>query len=215
MPNLASPDLCCSRLSCFFLCWFPDMALAMANKNLGRLDAQSLHVVFSTSYLNISDHPCYIIYMHAYMCVCIYIFIYIFMYIYIIYIYIYIYLCIHIYIYTYTYLCLRTENWGRETLLFRVGGSWCYADDGVGWGGVGHVNVRVNLLRFLMLRWWWGGVGWGGGMLTFMWTCWDSWCYADDGVGWGGVGHVNVCVNLLRFLMLRWWWGGVGWGGAC
>ena len=23
---------------------------------------------------------------------------------------------------------------------------------GVGWGGVGHVNVRVNLLRFLMLR---------------------------------------------------------------
>ena len=55
------------------------------------------------------------------------------------------------------------------------------------WGGVGHVNVRVNLLRFLMLRWWWGGVGWG--MLTFVWTCWGSWCYADDGVGWGGVGH--------------------------
>ena len=40
----------------------------------------------------------------------------------------------------------------------------------MGWGGVGHVNVRVNLLRFLMLRWWWGGVGWG--MLTFVWTCW-------------------------------------------
>ena len=56
----------------------------------------------------------------------------------------------------------------------------------------------------------WGGVGWG--MLTFVWTCWGSWCYADDGVGWGGVGHVNVRVNLLRFLMLRWWWGGVGWG---
>ena len=34
-------------------------------------------------------------------------------------------------------------------------------------------------------------------------------------MGWGGVGHVNVPVNLLRFLMLRWWWGGVGWGGAC
>ena len=56
----------------------------------------------------------------------------------------------------------------------------------------------------------WGGVGWG--MLTFVWTCWGSWCYADDGVGWGGVGHVNVRVNLLRFLTLRWWWGGVGWG---
>ena len=54
----------------------------------------------------------------------------------------------------------------------------------------------------------WGGVGWG--MLTFVWTCWGSWCYADDGVGWGGVGHVNVRVNLLRFLMLCWWWGGVG-----
>ena len=80
----------------------------------------------------------------------------------------------------------------------------------MGWGGVGHVNVRVNLLRFLMLRWWWGGVGWG--MLTFVWTCWGSWCYSDDGVWWGGVGHVNVLVKLLRFLMLRWWWGGVGWG---
>ena len=98
------------------------------------------------------------------------------------------------------------------TFAWTCWGSWCYADDGVGWGGVGHANVRVNLLRFLMLRWWWGGVGWG--MLTFAWTCWGSWCYADDGVGWGGVGHVNVRVNLLRFLMLRWWWGGggVGWG---
>ena len=27
-----------------------------------------------------------------------------------------------------------------------------WADDGVGRGGMGHVNVRVNLLRFLMLR---------------------------------------------------------------
>ena len=50
-------------------------------------------------------------------------------------------------------------------------------------------------------------------MLTFVWTCWGDWCYADDGVGWGGVGYVNVRVNLLRFLMLCWWWGGVGWGG--
>ena len=37
----------------------------------------------------------------------------------------------------------------------------------------------------------WGGVGWG--MLTFVWMM----------MGWGGVGHVNVRVNLLRFLMLR------------
>ena len=69
-------------------------------------------------------------------------------------------------------------------------------------------NASFSSRRFLMLRWWWGGVGWG--MLTFVWTCWGSWCYADDGVGWGGVGHVYVRVNLLRFLMLRWWWGGNG-----
>ena len=69
-------------------------------------------------------------------------------------------------------------------------------------------NASFSSRRFLMLRWWWGGVGWG--MLTFVWTCWGSWCYADDGVGWCGVGHVNVRVNLLRFLMLRWWWGGNG-----
>ena len=98
-------------------------------------------------------------------------------------------------------------GWGMLTFVWTCWGSWCYADDGVGWGGVGHVNVCVNLLRLLMLRWWWGGVGWG--MLTFVWTCWGSWCYADDGVGLGGVGHVNVRVNLLRLLMLRWWWGGM------
>ena len=78
-------------------------------------------------------------------------------------------------------------------------------------------NAIFSRRRFLMLRWWWGGVGWG--MLTFVWSCWSSWCYADDGVGWGGVGwggvgHANVRVKLLKFLMLRWWWGGVGWGGV-
>ena len=30
------------------------------------------------------------------------------------------------------------------------------------------------------------GVGGWGGMLTFMWTCRSSWCYAH--AGWGGVG---------------------------
>ena len=60
-------------------------------------------------------------------------------------------------------------------------------------------NASFSSGRFLMLRWWWGGVGWGGACATLM-------------MGWGGVGHVNVRVNLLRFLMLRWWWGGVGWG---
>ena len=36
-------------------------------------------------------------------------------------------------------------------------------------------------------------------MLTFVWSCWSSWCYAND---------VNVRVKLLKFLG----WGGVGWG---
>ena len=79
-------------------------------------------------------------------------------------------------------------GWGMLTFVWTCWRSWCYADDGLGWGGVGR------------------------GMLTFVWTCWGSRCYADDGVG---VGHVNVRVNLLRFLMLRWWWGGVGWGSWC
>ena len=52
------------------------------------------------------------------------------------------------------------------------------------------------------------GVGGWGGMLTFMWTCRSSWCYAHGGgVGW----DVNVHVNLQKQLMLRtreggWWW---------
>ena len=88
---------------------------------------------------------------------------------------------------------------------------------GAGWGGVGDVNVRVNLLRFLMLRWWWGGVGWGGvGDVDVRVNLLRFLMlrWWWGGAGWGGVGDVNVRVNLLRFLMLRWWWGGVGWGGV-
>ena len=65
-----------------------------------------------------------------------------------------------------------------------------------------------------------GVKGWGG-MLTFMWTCGSSWCYAH--AGWGGVGwdvnvhvnlrqDVNVHVNLRQQLMLR-TRGVGGWGG--
>ena len=50
-------------------------------------------------------------------------------------------------------------------------------------------NASFSSQRFLMLRWWWGGVGWG--MLTFVWTCWGSWCYADDGVGMEIYPHVQ------------------------
>ena len=62
---------------------------------------------------------------------------------------------------------------------------------GWGWGGVWwDVNVQLKLLPILMLRWWWGrvgrgwvAVGWGWGrMLMFSWSCFQCWCYGDDGV---------------------------------
>ena len=99
---------------------------------------------------------------------------------------------------------------------------------GVGWGG--DVNVRLKLNTPLMLRWAWGGVGmltfgwswtrhwcyaatlsmgWGGDVnVGWIWT--RHWCYAEHGVGWGG--DVNVRLKLNTPLMLRWAWGGVGWG---
>ena len=50
---------------------------------------------------------------------------------------------------------------------------------GGGWGGVGHVNVRLHLLHEVDVRvgmGWrvgWGGVGWG--MLTFGCACCMGW----------------------------------------
>ena len=86
---------------------------------------------------------------------------------------------------------------GMLTFMWTCGSSWCYAHAvnlrqqlmlrtrGVGGGGVGwDVNVHVNLRQQLMLRT--RGVGGWGEMLTFMWTCGSSWCYAH--AGWGGVG---------------------------
>ena len=63
-----------------------------------------------------------------------------------------------------------------------------------------YIYVYIGLSRLLELRkpeydW---GVGWGG-MLTFMWTCGSSWCYAH-------------AVNLRQQLMLR--TRGVGRGGV-
>ena len=50
-------------------------------------------------------------------------------------------------------------------------------------------------------------------MLTFMWTCRSSWCYAHAGWGGGGMGwDVNVHVNLqmmmilMLLMMMMWWW---------
>ena len=57
----------------------------------------------------------------------------------------------------------------------------------------------------------WGGGGWGG-MLTFMWTCRSSWCYAHAGWGGGGMGwDVNVHVWTCRS---SWCYAHAGWGGG-
>ena len=104
----------------------------------------------------------------------------------------------------------------------------------LGWG-VGHVNIHVNLRHMHILGYVTGLWGWG--MLTFMWTCVTCTSYVTS-LGWGGgafsrscelashahltlrhwvggVGHVNIHVNLrhmhiLRYVMLRHWVGGVG-----
>ena len=107
--------------------------------------------------------------------------------------------------------CYATQGlgWGGGMLTFHVTCSrcWCYATQGLGWGG-GDVNVPCDLLTLLMLRHAGVGVGWGGdvnvpcdllsllmlrharvgvgGMLTFHVTCSGCWCYATQGLGWGG-----------------------------
>ena len=71
---------------------------------------------------------------------------------------------------------------GGGMLTFHVTCSrcWCYATQGLGWGGV---NVPCDLLTLLMLRH--AGVG-VGGMSTFHVTCSRCWWYATQGLGWGG-----------------------------
>ena len=61
----------------------------------------------------------------------------------------------HAYIYIYVYICMYVYAYGPKT---EVAKRFFFESDVLdatlmmGWGGVGHVNVRVNLLRFLMLR---------------------------------------------------------------
>ena len=59
----------------------------------------------------------------------------------------------------------------------------------------------------------WGGGGWGG-MLTFMWTCRSSWCYAHAGWGGGGWGGMLTFMWTCRssWCYTHAGWGGGGWG---
>ena len=94
----------------------------------------------------------------------------------------------------------------------------------MGWGG--DVNVRLQLNTPRMLRWACGGAE----MWTFGWSWTRLCCYAEHVVGWRCErsvevehasaatlimwwgGDVNVRLKLNTPLLLRWSWGGVGWG---
>ena len=108
------------------------------------------------------------------------------------------------------------------------------------WACDGDVNVRLKLNTPLLLRWSCGGVEmwtfgwswlWGGvGMLTFVCSWTRHACYAEHVLGWRCErsvevehasaatlimwwgGDVNVRLKLNTPLLLRWSWGGVGWG---
>ena len=81
---------------------------------------------------------------------------------------------------------------------------WCFVTDGVGWGGVGHVDVRLHLRHDFDASWrmGWGGVGWG--MLTFACTCVMTLMLRDGwgGVGWGW-GMLTFACTCVMTLMLR------------
>ena len=101
------------------------------------------------------------------------------------------------------------RGWGGGMLTFHVTCSrcWCYATQGLGWGG--DVNIPCDLLTLLMLRH--AGVGVRGDvnipcdLLTLL-------MLRHAGVGVGG--DVNIPCDLLTLLMLRHAGVGVGWGGC-
>ena len=91
---------------------------------------------------------------------------------------------------------------------------------GVGWGGVGHVSVRLHLRHEVdatsRMGLGLGGVGWG--MSTFVCTCIMKLMLRHAwGLGWVGWGMSTFVCTCVMKLMLRhaWGWGWVGWGGAC
>ena len=120
--------------------------------------------------------------------------------------------------YDYVWFCLQVENRGCILCTFVC--------SGVGWGWrvvVCGNNVLYQLLHSLaaslqhntmlqhMLRWWWGGVGWGGwGEVIRSCINYFTYCtccraatehYATLMIGWGGVWWGNdVSYQLLHLL---------------
>ena len=101
----------------------------------------------------------------------------------------------------------------------------------MGWGGVGLCSRSFNLHTLVMytpgmllLRYSWGGVGWGCVHVPSTCTRWwctrqECYCYGIHGVGWGGAvftflqlahaGDVHAR-NVTATVFMG--WGGVGWG---
>ena len=108
---------------------------------------------------------------------------------------------------SYMILCYAAEISG---IVYYV--TCCYAADGVGWG-VGDVHVPCTSY---MIHCYAAEIS---GIVYYV-TC----CYAADGVGWGGGGCSRTLYfvhdpllrcwdlwdRLLRHMLLRCWWGGVG-----
>ena len=115
-----------------------------------------------------------------------------------IYTYIYNYTYIYIHIYIDMYIKARPCSWNH----IRWGG-------GVGWYVNVHVNLRgmltfmwinvhLNLRKQFMLRTCGVGGGWGG-MLTIMWTCRSSWCYAHE--DWDNI-YIYIYEYIYRILQI-------------
>ena len=84
----------------------------------------------------------------------------------------------------------------------------------MGWGGVSLCSRSFNLHTLVMytpgmllLRYSWGGVGWGCVHVPSTCTRWwctrqECYCYGIHGVGWGGVGLCSRSVNLHTVVMI-------------
>ena len=121
------------------------------------------------------------------------------------YLFMYMYLNIYIYMYVFIFIFIYVPAIICSHFKFRPSPTY--------WPTVCppiYLCVYIGLSRLLELRkpeydW---GVGWGG-MLTFMWTCGSSWCYAH--AGWGGWG------GMLTFMWTcgsSWCYAHAGWGGG-
>ena len=97
-------------------------------------------------------------------------------------------------------------GWGMFTFMLTCVTCTSYVTS-LGWG-VGDVHVHVNLRHMHVLRYVTGLGGWG--MLTFMLTCVTCTSYVTS-LGWGGGGCSRSCeLASHAHLTLRHWVGGVG-----